>query len=199
MNQWIFSVFLLFTFTVAQSNINQEVLACITLNDSAQRLACYDTLANKINPPKVSNIDSWTVETETNPIDDSKTVYAINIATEGRGKFGEPIMLYLRCQSGEIESFIAWNDYLGLDSTEVTYRVGTSEAKTSTWNVSTDNTATFLPGPKFEIKQFISDLASSDNGRFVAQVTPYNENTVTAIFEVSGLTGILPQLYEPCP
>jgi hypothetical protein len=114
MRRWIFLTLIFFAFTFAQPNINQELLARITIDVSEQRLACYDEIANKLNPPKVSTLNSWNVETDINPIDDSKTVYVTNNSVAGGSRYGETITLYLRCQSGEVEVFIDWDDYLGL-------------------------------------------------------------------------------------
>ena len=177
----------------------QEVLACTTIDIAEERLACYDALASKLNPPKVSSVNKWNIKTETNPVDDTKTVVFTNVADEGRARFGNPIVLFLRCQSGIIESFISWDDYLGSDTTKVTYRIGTADATTDTWYISTDKTATFFSLNESLDRQFVNDLAAADNGRFVAQVTPYSESTVTAVFDVSGLIELLPQLFEPCP
>ena len=191
-----FLAFLSFGF--AQS-VTQDVLACTTIDSAEQRLACYDAIADELTPVQVETVNNWSIRIDTNPIDDSKTVVLSNIAEEGQARFGAPIALVLRCQSDEIDAYIVWNDYLGLDTTRVTYRIGTADAKTDTWYLSTDNEATFFSQNEALDRQFINDLAAADNGQLVAQVTPYSENPVTAVFNISGLTELLPQLFEPCP
>jgi len=106
----------------------------------------------------------WRVSTEQNPLDDSRTVILI------------------------------WSSYLGLEQTPVTTRLGTGDAKTQQWPLSTDNQATFYPGND---AAFLEQLLSSD--RLVAQTTPYSESPITAVFDLAGLSGAVKPLREVCP
>jgi type VI secretion system protein VasI len=137
----------------------------------------------------------WVFSRKTDPIDDSTITAFILYSDSGKSVFGEPIRLVLRHQSGKKKGktcfYINWYDYLGGDSIFVKYRLGTGKAKNGYWAISTDNTATFystgflnVPSSKHSI-EFIRELMAVD--RFVAQVTPYNENPITAVFDVRGL------------
>lgn len=185
---------------MAQSDPSQGLLTCSAISDSEERLACYDSLADEAAPPVATSSGNWDVSVDTNPIDDSETVVLSTDSTEGStvSRFGDDFNLILRCRSGELDAYINWSDYLGSDTTQVTYRIGTSEAKTDTWYLSTDSMATFFSVNPPATRAFIEDLAEADNGRLIAQVTPYNENPSTAVFNISGLSGLLEQLYQPC-
>ena len=126
-------------------------------------------------------------------MDDTRTVVLSLRASGGQSTRGEPILLVLRCRSGETEAFIRWNDYLGLDEARVTTRIGNAKAETRSWNISTDNLATFYRRNDVE---FIKALLNTD--RFLAQVTPYGENPVTATFDITGLSIAVVPLRETC-
>ncbi len=105
-----------------------------------------------------------------------------------------------RCKSDKTELYINWSDYLGNDSTSiysdfklVTTRMGSSSAEENRWSLSTDSKATFSPGWGGD---WIKRIAKIDE--FVAQVTPYGENPVTAVFDVRGLREAASPLAETC-
>jgi type VI secretion system protein VasI len=147
---------------------------------------------------KLRKNSRWNIYTETNAIDDTTTVTLATTSLDALSTYGDPIRLLLRCQSGEVDAFIQWEDYLGLDETSVTYRVGTSSAKTDEWIISTNNKSTFFSRSENANRQFAEKLLNSDNGQFIAQVTPYGENPQVATFDISGLSFFIDALFEPC-
>lgn len=161
------------------------------------RLACYDQLARACgllaSSPDKDN-GKWVVHVETNPLDDSKTVLLTLTADTGATRLGEKVELVLRCKSRKTEVFIIWNDYLGSGfSTDVTWRVGDSPATTAEWDISTSNESTFYP---YDAIAFIGQLIGVS--RLVAQVTPYNESPITAVFDLRGLANAVRPLREAC-
>ena len=165
---------------------------CAEITSPDSRLACYDMIFRaESSVSKVS--DNWTVEVKTNPIDDSTTVMIYTSSTQGQSRWGVPLALILRCKSDKTEVYINWRDFLGSDSVRVTTRIGSEEAETKTWGLSTDNEATFYPDNDI---RFIKQLFG--NNRLVAQTTPYNESPVTAIFDISGLEDAIVELREVC-
>lgn len=186
--------------SVAYGSLDKEVAACAARKGDLERLECYDALARKnkldapvASPAPVSGVGKWDVQDERNPIDDTRTVVLRLAADSGTNKWNKPIALYIRCKSNQTEMYIAWNDYLGMDTSRVVTRVGTLKAETKSWQNSTDNQATFYPGsPIGAIKTMMQHEA------FVAQVTPYNESPVTATFDLRGLTNAITPLRETC-
>ena len=184
---------------VAQE-LKQPIGRCATQDGDLKRLACYDSIAQSLGysripaPAKVTGSGGWQVSTQKNPLDDTRTVFLSLSATTGQSQFGDAVWLIVRCQSGKIDAFINWSSYLGLEQTPVTTRLGTGEAKTQKWSLSTDNKATFYPG---DDAAFLEQLLTSD--RFVAQTTPYGESPITAVFELTGLSAAVKPLREVCP
>jgi type VI secretion system protein VasI len=139
-----------------------------------------------------SSEGEWRVSVDTNPIDDSKTVVLALTAETGVSAYGDPIALILRCKSNQTEVYINWNNYLGSEAA-VTSRIGDAAAQTRLWSLSTDSKATFYPSGDIS---FIKSLMGVD--QFVAQVTPYSESPVTAVFNTSGLEVAVAPLRETC-
>jgi len=100
---------------------------------------------------------------------------------EGKSVYGKPIILIIRYKEKEDELYIGWDDYLGSEA-YVKYRIGKNDAITTRWSLSTNSKATFFKG---DVVKLIRKLFEVDS--FVAQITPYNENPITAIFDVRGL------------
>lgn len=142
----------------------------------------------------------WTLQTDSNPLDDSKTVVVRLEADTGRSRFGENITFIGRCRSNETEAYVVWNDYLGDDSRSVyedwkyvTIRLGDGKAQRQKWSLSTDSKATFAPGWAGNL---LKEMLKHD--KMVLQTTPYNESPVTAEFDIRHLDGVLGELAETC-
>ena len=193
---FIFSgLFFIMSLSIGQTSIADRVLECGNTEGEASQ-ECWDSLLNDFDEGTFSTantIAKWTVRTDTDPIDDSPTVTLRNDSNQGISSFGEPITLVLRCSSGKTEVYIDWKDYLGSDRVSVTSRVGTNNAGTTLWGLSTDHKATFYPG--FE-DTFISRLMNTDT--FAARATPYNESPVTAVWDLAGLSEAVTPLREAC-
>jgi len=180
------------------SDLMDRLLNCAKDSNELSRLLCYDNVTKTIGESRPNAVvdadrsDHWVAQQQTNPIDDSRTVALVNIAAEGKSSLGRPIGLAIRCMSGTTTVYINWNDYLGSEATVLT-RIGSSEAVRQRWSLSTDNEATFYPR---DAVAFVKELMTAD--RLVAQVTPYNENPVTAIWNIAGLSTAIEPLRKTC-
>jgi len=185
---------------LAQGDLKQTIGRCAIQEGDLQRLVCYDSVAKSLGYSRtpsattVAGSGKWHVSNLKNPLDDTRTVALTLGATTGESRFGDPVVLVIRCQSGQVNAYINWNSYLGLEQTPVVARLGTGEAKTQRWSLSTDKKATFYPG---DAAAFLDQLLAAD--RFVAQTTPYNESPITAVFELTGLSAAVKPLREVCP
>lgn len=194
---WVLPAMLLCS-TAFATELNKEIAKCAAVDGELARLTCYDKLANTIGVSKKKSTNqkkagNWIMEIQKNPIDDSKTVISILTAKSGKSKWGSPISLILRCQSKQTEAYINWGSYLGDDSPEVLIRIGDTEAVTERWGSSTDKTATFCSADAIA---FVKSLES--NKKFVAQVTPYMESPITAIFDLNGIDKVVKSIREIC-
>ena len=174
----------------AQESLSNSVTNCSSINGDLERLECFDNLADSFkltNPQKLAPIKAskWTINQSINPLNDEKKVTAILAAVSGKSSWRENIYMIVRCDSKKLEMYINWQDYLG-SSARVTSRIGGLKAETRNWNLSTDSQATFFTG---DVKKLLATMVNYE--RYVAQITPYNESPVTAVFETQGLMEVI--------
>lgn len=173
---------------------------CSAIAGDLERVACYDSLAHALGfgrntvPVRTERSGHWRTDQERNPLDDTPTITLSLAATTGASQFGEPARLFIRCESHEVEIFINWASYLGLETTQVTSRIGAEDAATEAWANSTNNQATFYQGDTLAL---VRRLAGAS--RYVAQVTPYDESPITAVFDIGGLQTALTTFRQACP
>lgn len=159
-----------------------------TIEESLLRLEAYDSILEKYGIRTAAASDNssepenkWYVTVDEDPMDDSKRIIFMLTADEGVNAFGESIVLVLRYNAGKTEIFINWDTYLGSEAF-VTIRVGKKDPETYKWPISTSSEATFYPRDGLLL---VRELLEAD--QFVARVTPYGDNPITAVFDVSGL------------
>ena len=187
---------------LSAQDVTAEIAQCAAIEGALQRLDCFDQLARELgvdspqpaSPADGVKVGSWEVSDEINPLDDTRSVRLGQIAESGQSSMGSSIALVLMCQSGETDLAINWSDYLGSE-VRVTTRVGRQRAETKRWNLSTNSQASFYPDNAREF--ILTELMNAD--RFIAQTTPYNENPVTAVFDLTGLSQAIEPLLEACP
>lgn len=179
------------------SGMSQHAMAadashCLKIEDPDARLGCYDMEYGKTSSTEQTAGD-WVSHTETNPLDDSSTVLLVLESESGTNRRRQSVKLAIRCKSNTTDMWIIWGDYLGNDMPSVTTRLGQEDAKTDRWSLSTNNTSTFYPGsPIGLLKEMMSET------RYVAQITPYNESPITAVFNISGLEEAIGPLRKTC-
>lgn len=180
----------------------KSLARCAAISSPTARLTCYDGAAHRLSVdrphvdarPAIAGTGKWRVTRKTSPIDDSKNVILALDAEEtipGMVAPAQPTLI-VRCKEGKTELYIAWEVYLGLDETEVLTRVDDAPASTETWDISTDNSATFRREPTSFIKHLLG------HRRLLAQVTPYDANPALVTFELAGLDHAIAPLRQAC-
>ena len=151
-------------------------------------LICVGVFATEIPNPN----GKWDVSVSKDELTDNKTVFVSLNASSGRGKYGDTVSLMLRCKNNKTEMYINWHTFLEVDDIEVIDRVDDKKAETSHWGISTDRKTSFRRNPVAQIKKML------DSKKYVAQVTPYSENPITAVFETEGLDNAIKELRDTC-
>lgn len=138
---------------------------------------------------------NWQLHNEVSPIDDSQNV-TISLRAEDTylDRFHQAVtpVLHIRCKERRTETVINWGTYLGLDSTSVTYRMDKEKAQRVTWDLSSNNEATFVRSPI----SFIQSLLKREE--LYVGTTPYGENPVSVTFDIRGIKASIKPVKEAC-
>lgn len=188
----------------AGAQAEQGLADCAEVDDTLQRLACYDELASSVGlePPEVIAIPAayarqrdevpasegeipatgeWTVSLETDSDGDPSAVSLASWAVSGASTEGYAISLTISCRRGRTALSVRWQDYLG-SWTDITTRIGTERSNMRRWNQSSDGRSSFYPSRTLT---FIADIVEAGSVSF--EVTPYVKPLVVAEFDTSGL------------
>jgi type VI secretion system protein VasI len=186
---------------------SRAVARCTAIDGDPARLSCFDDLARKLglSRPQPRSVESagmgkWQIAHDRNPVDDTERVVIALFADKGPSRLGTPVTLVGRCQSNKTEAYIDWGTHLGNDSYRgyadwkyVTTRIGTGKAQKEQWPTSADKKTTFAPQ---QLGKLLKEMAGANS--FLAQVTPYNESPITAIFDTTGMAAALAPLAKVC-
>lgn len=190
-------------------DLRPSIERCREIEDSLLRLQCYDGIANGTaagsedratvagqddgSAASIGDTGAWTVQEETNPIDDTTTVVASLVAASSDGQqLSGPVELYLRCRSGKTEAFLSWRSFLG-GSAKVTTRFGKGKPESRTWPLSSDRLSTFHPGSGVA---FATKLLTAST--LAAEVVGRTGPRVSATFELSGAEAAVAQVRRAC-
>ncbi len=134
----------------------------------------------------------WQKIVDTDPLDGSKDVQMLMGTVNRLPSQKDNVILVLTCTQGATDAYVVWRQYLGVYDPEVTWRVGSDPSVTETWVLSTDNEATFSPGPVELIKRMMT------NDSFLIQTTPFGSAPVTMSFNTAGLKTEITELRATC-
>ncbi|MDP8249597.1 type VI secretion system-associated protein TagO [Pseudochrobactrum saccharolyticum] len=194
------SIFLIYSTNISLADINQ----CLNISNDLDRLTCYDKVSG--HTPVTTNTtiknSPWVSSTETSKLTDDKNV-VIFVESEDpincRWNRTDKASLVLRCH--EKRTLLHINTQCHMTSSEydsygdVTYRLDSEKAKTTSMTASTDNRALGLwTGGKSipVIKQMIG------KEKLVVRMVPYGESPITATFNITGLEEAIKPLRTEC-
>lgn len=195
----LMALFLLLSPFSAHAIDDKEISECSNIKNPISRLDCFDQLSSKhsLSPTstmeKIDSMGDWITQTDKNPFTD-EVIYAAGIVAEtGEGKFNKPIVMAIRCEKNKTQFFINWETYLGREKTAITYRVDRDPAKKSNWLISNDGQATIFSGSPVQLLKQISESSV-----FIANITPYRENSITATFNTKGAGVAFSEIRKNC-
>jgi type VI secretion system protein VasI len=182
------------------ADIKKDIATCAAKSSDIERLSCYDELAKSLNVanPHVTTTKgngNWSVRIEKSPIDDSENVI-LSVSSDNTIKSGYNIVnptLIVRCSENVTNVYIAWDLYLGINSTDMTTRFDDEKATTRTWSISTDHKAVFVSTGDVA---FAKKMMNHD--KLLAQIIPYGESPVMATFSIHGLSEKIKPLRKAC-
>lgn len=202
---------LFFAFLVVQSiaakgesEIDRRIAGCAKIEGSTNRLFCYDDISKKVepivSPPELTKGSDWIVDSNKSKIND-KTNYSLNLESEnefaGRFQSSTRATLMIVCREGRTDFFISMGDLFLADNSSygsVTFRTDKDKARQISMKESTDNSALGLWGGS-SIK-FLKSLFGKS--KLFARVTPFNESSVDAEFNITGLEKAIAPLRSGC-
>ena len=204
---WRIGVLALLPFTVC-AQTEQSMAQCAAITDDSERLACYDehaislglevTALIPIEPGTLMvSTDSNTAadpstDPSSNPSTEPSTVTITSYAVSGTSSEGDAITMVIRCRRNRTDLYIRWQDYLG-SWAYVRTRVGDDDRGTRQWDLSADARSSYYPRGTVG---FIEDLIEASSVEF--EVTPYVQDPVTAVFDMSELGDAISPLREAC-
>ena len=204
---WRIGVLALLPFTVC-AQTEQSMAQCAAITDDSERLACYDehaislglevTALIPIEPGTLMvSTDSNTAadastDPSSNPSTEPSTVTITSYSVSGTSSEGDAITMVMRCRRNRTELYIRWRDYLG-SWAYVRTRVGDDDRGTRQWNLSADARSSYYPRGTVG---FIEDMIEAGSAAF--EVTPYVQDPVTAVFDMSELGDAIGPLREAC-
>ena len=179
-----------------------EIARCLAIENSLDRLACYDEEAGHapVVREESPGTGDWRVRTETSKMDDSMNVWLTLRSTEQTNcpyKTGSH-SIHIACRENETNLWLRFGGCF-MSSIQgkgrVTYRLDTGKAQTRNFRESNNNMALGLWSSGQAIP-FIKRMLGHD--RLIVRATPFSDSTVTAEYRISGLAEAVAPLREAC-
>lgn len=177
--------------------------ACAQVEGDEQRLECYDLVfrADRISDGAVADAGKWEVTEDVSKFDDSRTVF-LRLTSEDThpGKFGGQTHSYLAiaCREHDTNLWMTFADSFMSSNTgggSVTYRLDSDPAESKPFTESNNNKSLGLWSGSSSVP-FAKAMIGKD--RLVVRATPYNASSVTATYDIRGLSKAIEPLRAAC-
>ncbi len=196
--------------TEEKFDLKNEVRKCAEIVGRIERLICFDEASKKAGfmtveqaareEKIVEKYGFWEV-TRRKTTTGEEVMYLKNNAAEDvklqSGMKRLPTFVIM-CKHGRTDAYLDWKSRLspyylgGFSKIQVVFQLDAGERRLTTWELSTDRQAAFIPEPM----DFIKDLRKHE--KLILQITPMHELAQTILFDVSGLEKVLDILVENC-
>ncbi len=183
----------------------QDPQECARLEDSLQRLTCFDkmfpkgagdkTQAESAPNSQPGNGLRWEVQEEVSPVDDSKTVKAALLPEKSTssGFNNASAYLIMSCREQTTSFIISTEMFMTSEEPTVTTRVGDLPAVSGKWSRATNYKAVGLWNGKQAIP-FIKSL--KDNERLFVRLE--DKDRVDAEFNLSNVSEVIEKVKSAC-
>lgn len=189
-------------FAASSLSANADIEQCTEIENSLDRLACYDEESGYTPEVKEEVVGSgdWRVHVETSKIDDSKNVFLTLYSEEQTNcpyKSGSH-SIHMACRENETNFWIRFGECF-MSSIQgkgrVTYRLDSEQASRRNFRESNNNMALGLWSGGTAIP-FIKKMIGHD--RMIVRATPFSDSTVTGEYNIVGLEEAVKPLREAC-
>jgi type VI secretion system protein VasI len=189
-------------FAGSSVSANADVERCTDIENSLDRLACYDDEVG-YNPEvkeEVVGSGDWLVRMETSQMDDSENVFLTLYSDEQTNcpyKSGRH-SIHMACRENETNLWIRFGECFMSSiqgKGQVTYRLDTEQAATRNFRESNNNMALGLWNGGTAIP-FIKKMIGHD--RMIIRATPFSDSTVTGEYNIAGLEEAVQPLRDAC-
>lgn len=183
----------------------QDPQECARLEDSLQRLACFDKMFPKAvgDKAQAATVPStqpgsgqrWEVQEEISPVDDSRVVKAALLPekSSSTGFNNASAYLIMSCREQTTSFIISTEMFMTSEEPTVTTRVGEQPAVSGKWSRSTNYKAVGLWSGKQAIP-FIKSL--KDNERLFVRLE--DKDRVDAEFNLSNVSEVIEKVKSAC-
>lgn len=199
----VFTVSALMIFPAHGQDVAEKGEVCSRVEDSLQRLSCFDRAfprgaAGKVVTPDVETgivEDGWDIESTKSAIDDSPSVVAILEPHDVSGTgIGESYMgLIVRCTENTTSVVLGTSMFMTGDTARVTVRVDDAPASSSAWPISTSYKAVGLWTGSKAIP-FIKSIAEAE--KLVVRVEA--KDRIDAQFALGDVKSVAEQISAAC-
>lgn len=175
---------------------------CVLIEDSVQRLACFDATTQSLRPAKTvaKGAGKWKMERTTSKIDDSRTIVASVDANSQihawPGKVTKPILV-LRCMEGVQSAFFVVGMAADVENdpgvVHIKLRLDQDEAQEWRSTESTDKEALFVS----DAKKLMDSIAGKS--KLLLGFTPFNSQPVLTSFDIKGVEKAITEIQSTCP
>lgn len=174
---------------------------CAIIAESTKRLACFDAVAPAPAVFSKKSQGKWKIASETNPLDDTKTVIAqlnANNSVEGWPRKRVVPIFAVRCLSGKLDAFFVTGMAADVETSDLGYytlklRLDRDPAFEIKATEATSNDALFFVNPA----SVLSKLQGKSS--MLVQFVPLNSPSVQTTFTLEGLPKAVKAVKEACP
>lgn len=183
--------------------LSRELADCYPLTSEVGRLACYDRIVERHQYVPVElarnsenrRVSQWQIRFGKNPARAIEDVWLSSPAVDFSIASDATLpILEMQCVNDRTDLTIHWGRYLD-DNPTVWLRVDERVPQKASWvKLEGSRSARYPQSPIAWMKT----LVSTDARKVAAEVTPYGQAKVTAVFDLEGLSDVLPRLRKAC-